>query len=140
MREYGDDLVARYERAAAASGGSSAERLRRLFHACLAANLQNPDEEAILIRELDALFREPEFDYIHEMLVRIEAIFVGVIEAGMASGEIRSEIDAHFVYRMMMDVMGAVPRWYDPGRHVEGDVVEAWIDIFTGGIARGAAS
>ena len=135
MRQYGDDLVARYEQAAAL-GGTAIERLRRLFHACLEANLQNPDQEAILIRELDALFREPEFGYIHEMLVQIESLFVGVIQSGMESGEIRADIEVHFVYRMMMDVMGAVPRWYDPSQHAKDDVVEAWIDIFTRGVGR----
>ena len=65
----------------------------------------DPDEEAVLIRELDALFREPEFAYVHETLERIEEIFVDVIEAGIARGELRPDVDAHFLYRMMMDVM-----------------------------------
>jgi TetR/AcrR family transcriptional regulator, cholesterol catabolism regulator len=133
MGRYGDDLVARYERAAA-PGGTSIEKLRRLFRACLEANLEHPDEEAILIRELDALFREPEFEYLHDTLERIEALFVDVIEEGMRRGEIRADVDAPFVYRMMMDVMGTVPRWYDPSKHIKNDVVESWIDIFARGI------
>lgn len=138
MREYGDDLVARYERAAT-PGGTSLEKLRRLFHACLEANLEHPDEEAILIRELDTLFREPEFGYLHDTLAQIEQLFVDVIEDGMRRGEIREDLDAHFVYRMMMDVMGAVPRWYDPTRHVKNEVVEGWIDVFSRGV-QGRAS
>ena len=133
MGAYGEGLVARYERAAE-PGGTSTDKLRRLFHACLEANLEHPDEEAVLIRELDNLFREPEFAYIHEMIARIEEIFVNVIEEGIRRREIRSGIDARFVYRMMMDMMGAVPRWYDPRRHSQKEVVEGWIDIFFKGI------
>ena len=135
MGRYGEDLVARYERAAA-PGGTSIEKLRRLFHACLDANLEHPDEEAVLIRELDALFREPEFAYVHETLERIEAIFVDVIEAGMARGELRSDVDAHFLYRMMMDVMGAVPRWFDPSSDAKDEVVARWIDVFMRGVGK----
>jgi AcrR family transcriptional regulator len=134
MQAYGEDLLARYERAAA-PGGTSSDKLSRLFHACLEANLEHPDEEAILIRELDALFREPEFGYLHETLSRIEGIFVGVIEEGVKRGEIRRDIEPHFVYRMMMDVMGAVPRWYDPAKNGKNEVVDGWIDIFTRGVA-----
>ena len=133
MGRYGQELVVRYERAAA-PGGTSIEKLKRLFHACLDANLEHPDEEAVLIRELDSLFREPEFTYIHETLERIEEIFVEVIEAGMSRGEIRRDVDAHFLYRMMMDVMGAVPRWFDPGSDAKNDVVEGWVDVFTRGV------
>ena len=135
MRRYGEDLVARYERTAA-PGGTSIEKLRRLFHACLDANLEHPDEEAVLIRELDALFREPEFAYVHETLERIEEIFVDVIEAGMARGELRPDVDAHFLYRMMMDVMGAVPRWFDPLSDAKDEVVAAWIDVFMRGVGK----
>jgi len=133
MGTYGEDLVARYERAAH-PGGTSIEKLRRLFHACFEANLEHPDEEALLIRELDNLFREPEFAYIHEMLSRIEEIFVNIIEEGIHRREIRTDIDPRFIYRMMMDVMGAVPRWYDPRTHNEKEVVDRWIDTFFTGI------
>jgi AcrR family transcriptional regulator len=133
MRSYGEDLVARYERAAA-PGGTSTDRLSRLFHACLEANLEHPDEEALLIREQDSLFRDPEFGYIHETVAHIERLFVQVIEEGVRRGEIRSDIDPHFVYRMMMDVMGALPRWYDPAEHDQNEVVDGWIDIFFHGI------
>ncbi len=135
MRAYGEDLVARYERAAQ-PGGTSTEKLRRLFHACLEANLEHPDEEAVLIHELDHLFREPEFAYIHETLSRIEELFVSVIEAGIRRREIREAIDPRFVYRMMMDVMGTVPRWYDPGTHRQDTIVDGWIEIFFQGIER----
>ncbi|MCP4908557.1 MAG: TetR/AcrR family transcriptional regulator [bacterium] len=133
MGGYGEDLVARYERAAL-PGGTSIEKLRRLFHACFEANLEHPDEEAILIRELDNLFREPEFSYVHETLSKIEEIFVNVIEEGIRRREIRANIDPRFVYRMMMDVMGTVPRWYDPRTHHEAEIVDHWIETFFQGI------
>ena len=36
----------------------------------------------------------------------------------------------------MMDVMGAVQRWYDPQKNSEEQVVKGWLDVFVSGIAR----
>ena len=62
-------------------------------------------------------------------------VFVAVIADGMRAGEIRRDIAPAFAYRMMMDVMGAVQRWYEPEKHTEDQVVGGWIDIFFRGIS-----
>jgi len=134
MRSYRDELIARY-RAANEQGGTARERLERLFRACVASNLSHPAETAILIHELDKLFQQEEFAYIQALVDDVEEIFVTVIADGMSAGEIRRDIAPAFAYRMMMDVMGAVQRWYEPGKHTEDQVVGGWIDIFFRGIA-----
>ena len=134
MHAYGEDLLARYL-AAEQEGGNSRARLERLFRACVRANLAHPNETAVLIHEQDRLFRSEEFDYIHEIVAAVEVIFVAVIEEGARSGELRDDLDPAFLYRMMMDVMGAVQRWYDPEQHSEDAVVGAWLDVFLRGIA-----
>ncbi len=133
MRAYGNDLVGRY-RDAERQGGTARQKLKRLFEACVRVNLEYASETAILIHELGRVFRSPEFDYIDEMLVEVEDIFVKVLIQGASAGEIRGDIDPHFVYRMMMDVIGAVPRWYSPGDHSESEVVKQWLDMFWLGI------
>ena len=133
MRAYGRELLARYH-AAEADGGSAHERLERLFRACVRANLEHPNETAILIHELDRLFRKDEFAYIQQLVVEVEQIFVKVIAEGMQAGEIRTDVAPAFVYRMMMDVMGSVQRWYDPDKHSEDQVVGGWLDVFFRGI------
>jgi AcrR family transcriptional regulator len=135
MRPYCEGLLERYGRALL-PGGTSMEKLRRLLLACMDANLEHPDEEMMIILELPRLFREPEFAYVYDTLDRIEEIFVEVLEEGVRRGEIRESIDPHFVYRMLMDVMGAVPRWYDPAEHDRNQVVDGWIDVFFSGIAQ----
>jgi len=134
MRAYGEDLLARY-RAAEQGGGNAQVRLERLFRACVRANLAHPNETAVLIHEQDRLFVSEEFAYIHEIVSAVEALFVEAIEEGTRSGELRSDLDPAFVYRMMVDVMGAVQRWYQPERHSEDEVVGAWLDVFLRGIA-----
>lgn len=136
MRCYGEDLLARY-REAEAGGGGAGEKLERLFRACIRANLAHPNETAILIHELDKLFRLEEFSYIQRLVADVETLFVGVIAEGMHRGEIRTDIAPAFTYRMMMDVMGAVQRWYDPDKHSEDQVVRGWIDVFFRGIGAG---
>jgi AcrR family transcriptional regulator len=115
MRDYGEELLSRYRAAATATeDGNSAE---------------------ILIHEQSKLFALDEFDYVNRVVEEVEAIFVRVIVEGMNRGEVRTDIAPAFTYRMMMDVMGAVQRWYDPGKHSEDLVVQAWLDVFLRGIA-----
>ncbi len=94
----------------------------------------------ILIHEQNDLFAEDEFAYINESLVRVQEIFVKIIVQGISAGEFRSNIDPKFVYRMMMDVMGAVQRGYDPKVDSEREVVERWLDVFLRGISGEARS
>ena len=136
MRGYGEELLASYSEAEQA-GGSAREKLDRLFRACVRANLARPNETAILIHELDKLFRLDEFNYIQQLVVDVEGIFVRVIVGGMHQGEIRTDLAPAFTYRMMMDVMGAVQRWYDADKHSEDQVVKGWIDVFFRGIDAG---
>ena len=133
MRTYSEDLLARYQRAEA-EGGTAQQRLDRLFRQCVRANLEHPNETAILIHDVDKLFRDDEFAYVQQLVRDVEAIFVRVIVDGMQSGEIRTDLAPAFTYRMMMDVMGAVQRWYDPDKDTEDQVVQGWIDVFFRGI------
>jgi AcrR family transcriptional regulator len=136
MRDYGEELLSRYRAAATATeDGNSAEQLEALFRACVQSNLAHPHETAILIHEQSKLFALDEFDYVNRVVEEVEAIFVRVIVEGMNRGEVRTDIAPAFTYRMMMDVMGAVQRWYDPGKHSEDLVVQAWLDVFLRGIA-----
>lgn len=138
MRAYGEELLASYRAASRkgeSEGSSAGQRLEYLFRACVRANLEHPNETTMLIHEQDRLFRLPEFAYIHEMVDQVEAIFVAVIRQGMHSGEFRADVAPAFAYRMMMDVMGAVQRWYDPDEFSEDEIVGAWLDVFMRGIA-----
>ena len=134
MRAYGDELIARYQ-AAVASEDTSAAKLEALFRACIQSNLSHPHETAILIHEQDKLFALDEFDYVQGIVSEVEAIFVSALVTGMNAGEIRTDVAPAFTYRMMMDVMGAVQRWYDPEKHSEDLVVRGWLDVFLRGLA-----
>ena len=139
MRRYGADILERYGEQVQA-GGSAREKLERLFGACVRVKLEYPNETTILIHELSNLFLQDEFDYIRELLEGVEEIFVKVLVQGMSAGELRPDLDPSFVYRMMMDVMGAVHRWYDPQVHSEERVVKGWLDVFLSGISVEARS
>ena len=134
MRAYGDELIARY-RSAVEIRGTSREKLEALFRACIQSNLAHPHETAILIHEQGKLFALDEFDYVQRTVADVEAIFVAVLVEGINEGEIRSDVAPAFTYRMMMDVMGAVQRWYDPEKHSEDVVVLGWLDVFLRGLA-----
>jgi AcrR family transcriptional regulator len=134
MRSYGSDILERYGEQVQ-SGGSARGKLERLFGACVRVNLEYPNETTILIHELGNLFLQEEFEYIQELLKGVEEIFVQVLVRGMSAGELRADLDPSFVYRMMMDVMGAVHRWYDPQVHSEEQVVKGWLDVFLSGIS-----
>ena len=136
MRGYGEELLSRYRAAATASAEEgSARQLEALFRACVQSNLAHPHETAILIHEQSKLFALDEFSYVHRVVEEVEAIFVQAIVLGMNRGEVRTDVAPAFTYRMMMDVMGAVQRWYDPEKHSEDLVVQGWLDVFLRGIA-----
>ena len=135
MGVYLAEILERYSEQVRIGGGAR-QKLERLFAACVRSNLEYPNETAILIHELNGLFTQEEFAYIHELIDRVEGLFVKVIVQGMSAGEFRADLDPNFVYRMMMDVMGAVQRWYDPEKNSEEQVVKGWLNVFLSGIAR----
>ena len=133
MRPYVDDLVARYRRCAE-NRGDARSRLQELVQTSLEAMLAHPHENAVLQVELNRMFQTTEFAYLREAVEEIEAIYVDVIRSGVASGEIRGDVEPRFLFRMMMDVVKGTAYWFDPREHRVSDLTSGWWKVLGEGV------
>ncbi|MBW2424659.1 MAG: TetR/AcrR family transcriptional regulator [Deltaproteobacteria bacterium] len=133
MRPYVEELLERY-RVCVNSGGKARAQLEGLVRTALEAMLEHPHENAILQRELDRMFAEAEFAYLQEAVARIEEIYVDVIRAGVAEGDLRGDVEPRFLFRMIMDVVKGAAYWYDPSEHDVDRVTGTWWKVLGEGI------
>jgi len=135
MRPYVDDLLERYR--SCTKGEERARiKLEKLVLASLEAMLEHPHENAILQRELDRMLAEEEFVYLQDAVAQIEEIYVGAIRTAMNEGDIRTDVEPWFLFRMVMDVVKGASYWYDADRHDVEDVTSTWWRVLGQGIDR----
>ncbi|WP_229052390.1 TetR/AcrR family transcriptional regulator [Aeromicrobium sp. Leaf350] len=96
------------------------------------------DECALALRVMlnDWTYLSETFPFMEESLAECQAIWLDVIERGVAEGSLSSEVDATICYRTVMASVSGTARWFRP----EGKVsVEALADdmanIFMSGFA-----
>lgn len=133
MRPYVDALLERYRRCAAREGDARS-KLQWLVEASLLALLEHPDENAILQAELNRSFREEHYLYLRDAVAEIERIYIEVIEAGIAAGQIRPDIEARFLFRTLMDIVKGTPYWFDPGTHRVPELMAGWWKVVGEGV------
>jgi AcrR family transcriptional regulator len=133
MATYVEDLLAGYRESLDADA-STRERLQALTEVGLETLLKRPHETTILNIELGRLFTEEEFSYLRDAVDEVEALYLEQIEAGLAAGEIRSDIDPRFMFRMIMDVVKSAGYWFDPEIHTVRDVASDWWKVLGRGL------
>lgn len=133
MRPYVDALLDRYRRCAAREGDARS-KLQWLVEASLLALLEHPDENAILQAELNRTFREEHYHYLRDAVAEIERIYVEVIGAGIAAGQIRSDVEARFLFRTLMDIVKGTPYWFDPETHRVPELMAGWWKVVGEGV------
>ncbi|MCG8589234.1 MAG: TetR/AcrR family transcriptional regulator [Proteobacteria bacterium] len=133
MRSYGADMLERYE-AELRRGGTAEEQLERLVVVTIRGLLEHANETTILLQEQGRLFQGEEFAYVDEYMAQVAAVFIKVMVQGSSTGEFRADVDPAFAYGMLMSVMGAVHRWYDPQVHSVEQVAKGWLDLYLNGI------
>ena len=133
MRPYVDALLGRYRRCAARPGDARS-KLQWLVETSLEAVLEHPNENAILQAELNRSFREDHYAYLREAVDEIERIYVDVIDAGMKTGQIRSDVEARFLFRTLMDIVKGTTFWFDPAEHDVPALMSGWWKVLGEGV------
>ncbi len=133
MRPYVDALLERYRRCAERPGDARA-KLQWLVETSLEAMLEHPHENAILQAELNRSFRDAHYTYLRDAVDEIERIYVAVIGTGIAAGRIRSDVEAHFLFRILMDLVKGTAFWFDPDRHQVPDLMTGWWKVLGEGV------
>jgi AcrR family transcriptional regulator len=99
--------------------------------------VSNPNIVAITVHERKFLARHPSFAYVETAWRDISKIWYGVLQNGVAAGEIRGDLDLHLVLRMINDLVSAAVQWYRPGgRYSIEKIIDTQIALIFGGIAR----
>jgi AcrR family transcriptional regulator len=133
MRPYVDALLERYRRCAARPGDARS-KLQWLVETSLTAVLEHPNENAILQAELNRSFREDHYAYLREAVDEIERIYVDVIDAGMTTGQIRSDVEARFLFRTLMDIVKGTTFWFDSAEHDVPTLMSGWWKVLGEGV------
>jgi TetR/AcrR family transcriptional regulator, cholesterol catabolism regulator len=76
------------------------------------------------------------FAYLDQRNNKFRRLWIGLLEAGVASGELRADLDVELVYRFLRDTVWVAVRWYRPGGALTpADVADQYLTILLEGIA-----
>ncbi|NLE80853.1 MAG: TetR/AcrR family transcriptional regulator [Rhodococcus sp.] len=122
LRGFLDELFGRY-RDIVASGLDSRTTLEALVTTSYEAIDVSHSAVAIYQDEAKHLFSNDRFGYLSERNTEFRKLWIGVLEAGVADGSFRPDIDVELVYRFMRDTVWVAVRWYRPGGSLSADTV-----------------
>ena len=76
------------------------------------------------------------FAYLDQRNTKFRRLWIGLLEAGVASGELRADLDVELVYRFLRDTVWVAVRWYRPGGALTpAHVADQYLTILLEGIA-----
>src|SRR3954470_24913069 len=76
------------------------------------------------------------FSYLIDRNRKFRTLWTGLLEAGVASGELRADLDVQLVYRFLRDTVWVAVRWYRPGGTLTtADVADQYLAILLEGIS-----
>jgi len=92
----------------------------------------------VAIFQTDALYLATfeRFGYLIERNRKFRTLWTGLLEEGVASGELRADLDVALVYRFLRDTVWVAVRWYRPGGSLTpADVADQYLSILLEGIS-----
>ena len=135
LRGFLDALFDRYRAIVAADLGP-----RGTLEAVVVASFEAIDEHnaAVAIYQAEArrLADQPRFGYISERLTEFRRLWHDVLDAGIADGSFRPNLDVELSYRFLRDTVWVGVGWYRPGGKLTIDAIaRQYLAIVLDGIA-----
>jgi TetR/AcrR family transcriptional regulator, cholesterol catabolism regulator len=135
LRGFLDALFDRYRAIVAEDLGP-----RRTLEAVVIASFQAIDEHnaAVAIYQAEArrLADQPRFAYIGKRLTEFRRLWHNVLDAGIADGSFRPDLDVELSYRFLRDTVWVGVGWYRPGGKLAiDDIARQYLAIVLDGIA-----
>jgi AcrR family transcriptional regulator len=119
-----------------ASDRTPREKLEAIVRASFDAIDQHHSEVAIFQTDAAYLATFDRFGYLEERNTRFRKLWTGLLEQGIAAGELRSDLDVELVYRFLRDTVWVAVRWYRPGGDLSpGQGADQYLHILLDGIA-----
>lgn len=135
LRGFLDELFGRY-REIAAAGLTSRGTLEAMVTVSYEAIDVSHSAVAIYQDEAKHLRSSERFAYIDERNREFRQLWIDVLEAGVADGSFRPDIDVELVYRFLRDTVWVAVRWYRPGGALVADAVsKQYLAIVLDGLA-----
>jgi len=111
-------------------------RLKGLFMASFDAIEHRHAEVVIYQDEAKRLSSQPRFSYVEDLNQRHRAMWLDVLNEGIAQGYFQPGMDVDLVYRFIRDTTWVSVRWYQPGGPLTAEQVgKQYLAIVLGGIA-----
>ena len=119
-----------------ASDQTPKAKLEAIVRASFEAIGEHRDEVAIFQNDALYLATFERFSYLIERNRKFRTLWTGLLEAGVASGELRADLDVALVYRFLRDTVWVAVRWYRPGGALTpADVADQYLSILLEGIS-----
>lgn len=135
LRTFLDELFAEYDQIVSTELPPR-DTLEQLVRASYRAIHTRRDQAAIYQDEVKHLRHLARFSYINERSRQFRQLWVGVLEAGKASGDFRADLDTQLTFRFLRDTVWVAVRWYRPGGTLGADTVaNQYLSIVLDGIA-----
>lgn len=136
VSSYLEDLRARYKQVLAGEADPRT-RLHDLVVASLEVVEAHPHATEIYQNDVNYLSQFERFAYLKNAGKEVQASWLDVINAGIAQGAFRSDLDAKILYRLMRDAVWLSVRWFKPTRDYPiSRLAEDCTSLFIDGLAR----
>ncbi len=122
-----------------ASADDARTKLERAVRVSFEAIEQHGPEVAIFQNEADYLGTFDRFGYLADRNSQSRQVWVTLLEEGVRTGVLRSDLDVTLTYRFIRDTVWVAVRWYVPGRgHTHTEVADQYVRILLDGISASA--
>lgn len=136
VSSYLEDLRTRYK-AVLAGETDPRSRLHDLVVASLEVVEAHPHATEIYQNDVNYLSQFERFAYLKNAGKEVQASWLEVINAGIAQGAFRSDLDAKILYRLMRDAVWLSVRWFKPSRDYPiSRLAEDCTSLFIDGLSR----
>jgi AcrR family transcriptional regulator len=136
VSSYLEDLRTRYKQVLAGEADPRS-RLHDLVVASLEVVEAHPHATEIYQNDVNYLSQFERFAYLKNAGKEVQASWLDVINAGIAQGAFRSDLDAKILYRLMRDAVWLSVRWFKPTRDYPiSRLAEDCTSLFIDGLAR----
>jgi TetR/AcrR family transcriptional regulator, cholesterol catabolism regulator len=110
-----EDLRTRYKRVLDERSDPRA-RLHDLVVASLEVVEEHPHATEIYQNDVNYLLQFERFAYLRSAGKEVQSTWLQVIEAGVAQGAFRADLDAKILYRLIRDAVWLSVRWFKPSK------------------------
>ncbi len=136
LRTFQTGLFATYDEILASEADPRA-RIDAVVRASFGAIEQHHDEVAIFQNDAGHLMGFERFGYLRDHNTRFRELWTRLLEDGIRSGALRSDLDPVLTYRFIRDTVWVAVRWYRPGQgHAVDEVADQYLAILFDGITK----